>query len=201
MGGGGISSSSFKQLLPTELLNTNNSFSYNGLNITLSADNQYGNDLNGNINGACNGYNYIWSTRNIAFPHFYQVNFGTEITINKVCFNPINDNICCLVNKYNIQYSSDGVDFKNIYSEDKIYDDSKGIIGYITADKINQYYEDCINEFDPIRTRYIKIIIYNSYDYRGYSWTGFCNLRIYGKHKNIIFLDKNKYIYGYKNNI
>lgn len=198
--GGGNSSSFFniKQLLPTELLVLNNTFLYNGLNITLSADDSYTTaEINGSVNGACNEYNYIWDTRNIAFPHYYQVDFGTKVYIKKVCFNPINDNVNCLIKDYNIQYSSDGIDFKNIYSTNKIYTSNKGIIGYITADPINQYYEDCINEFDDhIRTRYIKIIIYNSYDNRGYNWTGFCNLRIYGFLGNKIFLDKNNYIYG-----
>lgn len=194
---GGDSFSSLKQLLPTELLDTNNSFLYNGLNITLSADSQYYNDnLNTSINGACNEYNYMWQTSDVSFPHFYQVDFGTEVTIQKVYFNPINDNISCLTREYNIQSSSDGINFKNIYSQNQIYDPSKGIMGYITADPINQYYEDCINEFDPIRTRYIKINIYNSYDHRGYNWTGFCNLRIYGKLDDKVFLDKHNYIYG-----
>ena len=198
IGGGGSSSSSLKQLLPTELLDTDNSFLYNGLNITLSADDyQNGNgNLNRSINGACNEYNYIWCTPNYSFPHFYQLDFGTEVTIQKVCFNPVNDNISCLIREYNIQFSSDGINFKNIYSQNQIYDPSKGIMGYITADPINQYYEDCINEFKSIKTRYIKINIYNSYDHRGYSWTGFCNLRIYGKLDDKVFLDKNNYIYG-----
>ena len=81
-----------------------------------------------------------------------------------------------------------------------MYDNSKGPIGEITSSKDTYhkdlYYEDCINEFDQIKTRYIKIIIYNSYDGK-YNNTGFCNLRIYREpDDNKIFLDKNKYIYG-----
>ena len=173
------------------------------MNITLSADSQYYDDgnINTSINGACNEYNYIWETYDSPFPHFYQVDFGTEVAIQKVCFNPINDNISCLVREYNIQFSSDGINFKNIYSQNQIYDPSKGIMGYITASHINQYYEDCINEFDPINTRYIKIVMYNTYDHRGYKWAGFCNLRIYGNRSSKIFLDKNNYIYGVGQNV
>ena len=200
MGGGGSSSSSLKQLLPTKLLDNNTTFLYNGLNITLSADSQWGEfDLNGNINGACNEYNYVWVTRDISFPHFYKVDFGTEVIINKVCFNPINDNVFnneCLVKEYNIQFSSDGINFKNIYSQNQIYNSSKGFIGTVIESPSNNYFEDCINEFDPIETRYIKIIIYNSYD-TSHNWTGFCNLRIYSPNSKI-FLDKNNYMYGCK---
>lgn len=195
MGGGGITSS-LKQLLPTELLDTNTTFLYNGLNITLSADHQYVGEVNGSINGACNEYNCCWAMPDFSFPHFYQVDFGKEVYIKKVCFNPINDNVSCLVKEYNIQYSSDGINFKNIYSQNRIYDNSKGYIGSIREDSVNKYYEDCINEFDLIKTRYIKINIYNSYDHRGYNWTGFCNLRIYRKPDNKVFLNKNNYIYG-----
>lgn len=90
IGGGGGSSSSLKQLLPTELLDTKTTFLYNGLNITLSADSQNSNGVNGSINGACNGYTFCWISGYNPFPHFYQVDFGTEVAINKVCFNPIN---------------------------------------------------------------------------------------------------------------
>ena len=199
MGGGGISSSSLKQLLPTELLDTNTTFLYNGLNITLSVDSQMWSpdqDINRSIIGACNEYNYAWHTNDVPFPHFYQVDFGTEVTIQKVCFNPISDNIVCIFREYNIQYSSDRINYKNIYPTNKIYDPSKGYIGVIAASDIIQYYEDCINEFDPINTRYIKIVMYNTYDYRGYKWAGFCNLRIYGNIRSKVFLDKNNYIYG-----
>lgn len=197
---GGAVVAPLKQLLPTKLLDNNTTFLYNGLNITLSADSQWGEfDLNGNINGACNEYNYVWVTRDISFPHFYKVDFGTEVTINKVCFNPINDNVFnneCLAKEYNIQFSSDGINFKNIYSQNQIYDSSKGFIGTAIESPSNNYFEDCINEFDPIETRYIKIIIYNSYD-TSHNWTGFCNLRIYSPNSKI-FLDKNNYIYGCK---
>ena len=188
--------------MPTELLDTNTTFLYNGLNITLSADNTDNTVLNGSVNGACNEYNYSWFTRNISLPHFYQIDFGTEVTIKKICFNPINAIIYsydCLVKYYNIQYSFDGINFENIYSMNQFYDSSKGSIGSIVTNQANQYYEDCINEFDPIKTRYIRITIYNSYD-KKYKWTGFCNLRIYSEsgepNDNKIFLDKNNYIYG-----
>lgn len=200
MGGGGSSSSSLKQLLPTELLDTKTTFLYNGLNITLSVDSQAlspDQDINRSIIGACNEYNYAWHTDDVPFPHFYQVDFGTKVTIQKVCFNPISDNIVCIFREYNIQYSTDGINYKNIYLTNKIYDPSKGYIGFIAASNIIQYYEDCINEFDdPISTRYIKIVMYNTYDYRGYKWAGFCNLRIYSPNNKFVFLDKNKYIYG-----
>lgn len=201
--GGGSSSSSLKQLLPTELLDTKTTFLYNGLNITLSVDSQAlrpDQDINRSIIGACNKYNYAWHTDDVPFPHFYQVDFGTEVTVQKVCLNPISDNISCIFKEYNIQYSTNGINYKNIYPTNKIYV-PKYCIGNITASDIIQYYDDCINEFDPISTRYIKIVMYNTYDHRGYKWAGFCNLRIYGNISDNIFLDKNKYIYGCKNNI
>lgn len=175
-----------KQFLPTQLIKNSNSFEYNGLNITLSADSYFQDNLtssniSGSINGACNEFEHLWSAPHGNLPHFYQVDFGKIIYIKKVCFNPATYIKNCLVKNYNIQYSIDGITFKNIYDTSLVYIPGKETIGVIKQNPIDEYYEDCINQFNMIKARIIRINIYSNYNYpRPENWAGLCNLRIFG---------------------
>ena len=198
--GGGVVP--LKQFLPTKLVQNSNSFVLNGLNINLSASNYFYDNktsaiISGSINGACNGFDHLWSAGyNKNFPHSYQVDFGQELYIKKVCFNPSSFETTCMLKNYNIEYSIDGENFNKIYETNKTFDPSKGIIDIIKYNPINSYFDTSINQFNIIKARYIRIIIYDSY-YTPQPYTGFCNLRIYGiEDFKVVFLkESDNYIY------
>lgn len=196
MGGG--SSSSLEQILPIVSFDNESGdvrqFIHNGFQYTIKAD------------GYLEEYSYhyypyrpltkfkgdydVWIIHN-TFPIFWEIDLGREVSnITKICLNTTYQNTGTywnLVKNLEIYSSLNGIDYNLITS----YSHPKSTTTTSLGDPIEL-------NVDYFKSRYIRFKFLDSY----YSnQVGFGNLRIYRKLDDKIFLDKNNYIYGCKNNI
>ena len=93
---------------------------------------------------------------------------------------------CVRVKDYELSYSLDGINFNKLYSGT-----------FIPNHKIeSNVWQDEECEFNPVSLRYFRIIILNSYDYRGYKWGGFTNARLYSRISGLYLKESDNNIYG-----
>lgn len=196
--GGGGSSSSLEQILPIvkeSYIDDVKQFIYNGIKYTIKTNGYYIDfysykPLKEHITHANRIYNY-WKIDH-AFPNFWEIDLGMEVSnITKIC----------LVSAY---YNYYGNEYTNLIHNLELYASLNGtdyslITSYSHPNSHSSVYGDPIElNVDYFKARYIRFKFLDSY-YSNFS--GFGNLRIYRKPDDKVFLDKDNYIYGYKNNI
>lgn len=198
-GGGGISSSSsLEQILPIVSFKESDGdvreFDHDGFHYTIKTDGyltefsyhyypyrpltEYKNDTN------------IWIIQH-SYPVFWEIDLGREVTnITKICLNTTYQNIgqyMNLIKNLELYSSLNGTDYSLI----TLYSHPNSTTSSTLGDPI----ELNVNYF---KSRYIRFKFLDSY----YSnRIGFGNLRIYRKPDDKVFLDKDNYIHGCKNNI
>lgn len=195
MGGEG-SSSSLEQILPIVSFNESGDirqFTHNGFQYTIKADSflieySYHYFPYRPLTKYNDSYD-VWIAKH-DFPVFWEIDLGREVTnITKICLNTTYQNIgqyMNLIKNLEIYASLNGTDYNLITS-------------YSHPNSTTTSMGDPIElNVDYFKARYIRFKFLDSY----YSnEVGFGNLRIYRKLDDKAFLDKNKYIYGCKNNI
>lgn len=196
-GGGGISSSYLKQILPTSKdIVKSNIINYNGLKIKLSGTNYQLNPLFNGLIESNSDNQYFWMSyiRMNPLPVEFLIDFGKEIdNICKLSFQSglsfVNDRNSCYTKDFQILYSSDGDTYHKIYSGTV---DNTGEFDFAYTFRPTNII------FGPITARYIKIIITSIYS--SSNRTGFSNLRVFVNAKPLVLKESDNNIYGSVNN-
>ena len=199
MGGGISSSSSLEQILPIVSFKDSDGdvkeFNHDGFHYTIKTDG-YLTEF-----GSIHYYSYkpltefknshnTWIIYH-SYPVFWEIDLGREVTnITKICLNTTYQNVgqyMNLIKNLELYSSLNETDYELITS----YSHPNSTTSSNLGDPIEL-------NVDYFKARYIRFKFLDSY----YSIeVGFGNLRIYRKPNNKIFLDKDNYIYGCKNNI
>ena len=187
-GGGGITSHIEQEYRQVLLAGTSNTVKDGNYTITYSDDgNNYGQDNTQPFCGIGFDTDKVWQTNSTPFPHYWQVDLGRIISrVFRFSFNPVDDVVSVMVKNYECQYSLNGVNFNTLKSG--LYIPKSTVISYT--------WQAEIVEFNPTDLRYFRIVFKDSYDTRGYSWTGFRNALLYAINVCLYLKESDNNIYG-----
>ena len=138
-------------------------------------------------------FNACWQSANLPFPHYWQIYYSKTIILSELSFIPVDDAICQIVKSYELYCSNDGKNYIKVGSGTCPNE------GAVAGQKHSRAY---IKLNNPQKCKYVKLVILDSYDYRGYKWTGFWGVKLTGAICNAynLYMAQDG-IYGVKNNV
>lgn len=134
-----------------------------------------------------------WQSEYTPLPHYWQIFYGVPIVLQQFLFGSTDDNVSQLIKDYELHCSNDGLTYTRVAS---------GICANegVTANHLHSI--NTITLDDPVRTQYVKLVVLDTYDTRGYKWAGMWGVRLIGR---LIRNDKlyvsNTAVYGMKESV
>lgn len=153
--------------------------------------------INGNIaKGALytgNDCTEFWQSDNTALPHYWQIYYSVPVALKQFLFRAMDDLASQILKDYELHCSNDGLTYIKVASGICV---NEGAVGN------NHHSINTVTLDNPVKTQYVKLVILDTYDTRGYKWAGMWGVRLIGR---LIRNDKlyvsNTAVYGMKESV
>lgn len=135
-------------------------------------------------------YAEFWQSQNTPLPHYWQIYYSVPIFLQQFSFKAKDDLAYQILKDYELHCSNDGLTYTKVANGICV---NEGVI-------VNQPHSATTINFDtPVRTRYVKLVVLDTYDTRGYKWAGMSGVRLIGRIlRNHRLYVANTAVYGMK---
>lgn len=137
-------------------------------------------------------YTKCWQSENTPLPHYWQIFYSVPIVLKEFLYGSTDDNVSQLIKDYELQCSNDGLTYVRV---------AAGICANEGVTTSHRHSINTIKLDDPIKTQYVKLVILDTYDRRGYKWAGLWGIKLIGRITSHKLYVSSNVAYGMKEDV